>query len=532
MKVKMNRIFALLLAMSLLLAALAGCTQPSESESTGTIDSNTAKEDTTEKDAAEEDTSKEDTASDDIYEINMEVITWGTEDPDAEEVEKAVNAIVESEIGARLNFIFVPISEMYNKIGLMISGGEKIDLVEAGMLSTPSSLASQGLLMPMDEYLSDELLEMASDIIEACKYQDHIYAYPNAICVGNSVSFIYDADLAEEYHIDMPERIVTDEDWEFLFSQIKESGMPQYGITIGDGVNAAETWYPQAEALGNRTTLSCGVVLDMFGDDSTVVNFYETDAFKKIAKTHREWYEKGYLLPDSISNGYTTTDSITQGTAFGCLVLSSGFTGGTANYSALTGRNIASVPVGEQEIFASTGNVLSSCWGIASSCENPQKVCDFLNLMYTNTEVATLLNFGIEGKHYVKTEGSRIIDYPEGVDPMTVGYGHQGTSFGRREQLLFRTPTTDEFVENELPKYIGDGVKYSRYLGYTFDSTDYVSEVSNINAVIGTYAPSLYCGVVDPDEVLPQFIDELKAAGIDKVIEANQKQLDEWLANK
>ena len=48
--------------------------------------------------------------------------------------------------------------------------------------------------------------------------------------------------------------------------------------------------------------------------------------------------------------------------------------------------------------------------------------------------------------------------------------------------------------------------------------------------MITQYRSALEVGAVDPEETLPQFIEALKSAGIDTIIEANQKALDEWLA--
>ena len=43
------------------------------------------------------------------------------------------------------------------------------------------------------------------------------------------------------------------------------------------------------------------------------------------------------------------------------------------------------------------------------------------------------------------------------------------------------------------------------------------------------YAAALGSGTVDPEETLPKFIEELKKAGIEKVISTKQEQLDKWL---
>jgi putative aldouronate transport system substrate-binding protein len=65
-------------------------------------------------------------------------------------------------------------------------------------------------------------------------------------------------------------------------------------------------------------------------------------------------------------------------------------------------------------------------------------------------------------------------------------------------------------------------------MGFTFDSTSVANEYSAVTNVIGQYLPGLITGSMDPAEI-PNFIDKLKAAGMDKIVEAKQQQLDQWL---
>ena len=69
-------------------------------------------------------------------------------------------------------------------------------------------------------------------------------------------------------------------------------------------------------------------------------------------------------------------------------------------------------------------------------------------------------------------------------------------------------------------------------LGYSFKAESVSSEVAAVETVMEQYCYSFNAGALDPDKALPEFIDALKAAGIDKVIAENQRQLDEWAANK
>ncbi len=461
----------------------------------------------------------------DTYRMVMEVITYGFDDPDLQMVQDAVNEITIPEIGVEVQFLTVPIGEMATKLGLMVSGKEQMDLVCAGLLTTPSNLASEGLLMPITEYVnqSEALKSMAEGVLEACEVNGELYAYPGSLSNGAQVTYFYDKDLAERYQIDIPEKLETPEEWEALFEQVKASGMDQYAISLGDGVAAEYEWCG-FDALGDEANCSYGVVMDPVNGD-TVVNYYGTEEYKEKCLMHREWFEKGYCVPDSISNGYSTMDSMTQGLIFG-FVSNGGVSMSDAYFAKTTGKNIASIPM--SDLITKSGNIVNFCWGVSTSCERPEKVVEFLELMYTNTDLANILNYGIEGTHYVKNGDSPIISYPEGVDASSCGYGTFVGSYGDASKIYQREPLTEEFMEN-IPNFMYPNAPASKFVGYTFDSSSVSTEVSAVSAVIGKYAPALECGTVDPEQMIPEFLNALEAAGMNKIIEENQKQLDAWL---
>ena len=88
---------------------------------------------------------------------------------------------------------------MATKLGLLVAGGEEIDLVCTGLLTSPSILVSEGLLQPITKYVneSETLKSKAGDMLEACMINDEIYAYPGALYAGQTFAFFYDKALAE-----------------------------------------------------------------------------------------------------------------------------------------------------------------------------------------------------------------------------------------------------------------------------------------------------------------------------------------------
>lgn len=462
-----------------------------------------------------------------ITNIVVEMVNYGFDDADLQMVEDAMNEITEAEIGVHVHFLTVPISEMATKLGLQVAAGEQIDLTCTGLLTSPITLVNEGLLQPITEYInnSEVLSSKAGDMLKATTVNGEIYAYPGGFYTATGAAYFYDKDLAEEYNIDIPDHMDSEDELTAIFQQVVDSGMPMYPFTMGDGVNTERNYGITYEGLGDSTYASYGVVEDP-QNGTEVVDWYETEEYQKQSRTHQEWFEKGYVVPDSISNGYVTYDSIAQGQCFSSV---GAYSTGTSEafMSTMTGRNIGAVIIGDT--LLDTTGIINTSWGVPSTSEHAEEAVKFVELLYSNLDLLTLYRYGIEGVHYVKTDNSNEIAYPEGVDSSSVGYGAFIPLFTDEAELPVLAPLTEDFYET-VESLGMEKANVSKFLGYTFDPTNVSTQVSAVTAAVSEYGPSLSCGVVDFDTIYPEFIDSLKAAGIDEIIAENQKQLDAWLA--
>lgn len=182
--------------------------------------------------------------------------------------------------------------------------------------------------------------------------------------------------------------------------------------------------------------------------------------------------------------------------------------------------------------FGNTQTVGAVIQSIPVSCKNPEKVLEFVNLLYSDAEVYNALVWGIEGTHYQHVKGSeKWITYPDGVTGETSGYTLSATyAFGNR--YLSYIWNTDPEDLNEKYEEFNDNAIKSKALGFVFDTTPVKAEAAAVQAVMDEYRLPLENGVIDPDENLPKFRQALKDAGIDTVIAEKQRQLDEWAATK
>ena len=66
--------------------------------------------------------------------------------------------------------------------------------------------------------------------------------------------------------------------------------------------------------------------------------------------------------------------------------------------------------------------------------------------------------------------------------------------------------------------------------GFVFDPTDVEVEGAVLSNVYAEYAFDLETGAVDPDTVLPEFLEELEKGGIDAFVAEAQEQLEDFLS--
>lgn len=153
-----------------------------------------------------------------------------------------------------------------------------------------------------------------------------------------------------------------------------------------------------------------------------------------------------------------------------------------------------------------------------------------MNWIYKTKEANDLLNWGIEGTDYV-VQDDGTINYPDGVNADNVGY-HQDYGWGQPNQYNSYVWSGNEPDIWDQYQAFRDSAVVSKAYGFTFDATPVLDEVAALTAVSDQYLATIAAGAVEPEQGIKEFNDALYAAGLQKVMDEKQAQLDEWLANQ
>lgn len=163
-------------------------------------------------------------------------------------------------------------------------------------------------------------------------------------------------------------------------------------------------------------------------------------------------------------------------------------------------------------------------FGVPVTAKNPETAVKLLNLLQSDTEVLDMITWGVEGVDYEKNDDGTLT-YPEGVSSDNVQYHTGDFLYGNRLKV---TPWEGEGADvRERQKKGNDEMEKSVFFGFSVDTTPVSSQITACKNVIDQYKPQLSAGIAeDVDATYEQFKSSLAAAGMDKILEEYQSQLD------
>ena len=423
----------------------------------------------------------------------------------------------------KVHLVITAIGDYFQKIPMeLASGGE--DAPDVVQVFSVSDWANQGYILPLDEYLDKELkptYDMIKPIMGNGRVSGQTYMMPRYFGTVLDWKWIYNKDMVDAAGVDVSK--VTDIN------------------TLGDALAELKVAYPDEHFLVycdqfNRLynlethTSQIGTYTATVGEDTKLVNYYETDAFKNAIYKAYEFRQKGYADPEGSANTLSHDAVVMGGSAKGVIMGHSNDVDSIATMFSTTntyGANFGAVSIGIDDMMTDTLGI-----GISHSCKDPASAAKFINLLYTDQFVWDSLIYGAEGQDYVWNEDHTKIRYPEGLDFNSVPYncmyscGMIGNGF-------------DFFLEDESGNETGSNGEYGKILfekawipplyGFIPLTTNVMNEVTAVSNVVEQYSNVLMYGDVNPDEKYPEFLQALKDAGIDRIVADYQAQADEWI---
>lgn len=522
--------FTAMVLMMIMVLAMAACGNREMSQSASNA-GQTQKADTETKNS-QIDTEALD---EDAAEINILFWTLNTVPSDLELVEEAINEITLDKINTEIHLDIVDMGSYAQQINLMVSSGEKLDLMATlpGDTAHFNAMTSQNQLMDITQLLEEyapELLEtVPKEWLAGTTIDNKIYSVTSYADKATPLCFVGRTDILEKTGID-PTTLKTAGDFTKLFAAVKEVE-PQINPLTGGNRNVMTTPYMidtdgkfiSYDGLGEGNN---SIIAIMPGDGSKISERYETEAFRATCDWISQWYEAGYVDKDLANKDDTSESFVKSGTAFGYFKMVSGGSVGAASMRQSNGYDMSVIQLADAVI--NTGVIRKFTWAVPQNATEPEAAVKFMNLMYTDADIVNLLTWGIEGLHY-RTLEDGTIDFLENQDADNCGYylGDCSAIIGNGFLAKVRSGQPADYRQQTM--ILNQNAQVSEFLGFGIDNTDVENTLSALTNVIKEMRPALGCGLKDGSGV-KDMVDKLKAADVDNYVAAMQQQLDAWIA--
>lgn len=449
-------------------------------------------------------------------------IIWyhlGSPQEDTDFIFQKISQYTKEKINATVEMRLLEFKDYEKRIKEAIASREKFDLCfTSPWLNDFRQNITKGAFIELDSLLSnygsDILKSLPPDILNTARMNGRFYSIPSSKTTGNQWAVVFNKKYIDKYRFKLPENIKFDDlkTLEPMLAVIKEKEpgvipyltFPQSCHAFAVPFNRVNEYTPGALYYDNRTNYR-------------IFNDYDSPEYYSHLKLMYKWHLAGYMIKDA---AYCTdiTPYRKEGNWFS----------GVLNYvpgqekviSNIYGYEVLSVPIDRPVLTSKDAGAYMQA--ISSTSRDPVKVMKFLNLLYSDKYLYNLVVWGIEGRNYIK-ESENVIGFPENFKQYSIDGYTLGSQF-----LSFVPSYLSPSISEERKKFDESAIK-SPLFGFEFDQTPVKKEVEAITQLAGEFEGTLNVGAVDPEIFVPKVIAKYKAAGLDRVIREEQKQLDAWL---
>lgn len=415
-----------------------------------------------------------------------------------------INPYLEEKIGVNVDVEVIGWGDWGNRRNVIINSGEYFDILftDSGNFISDINVGSYYDIKDIVKTSAPDLYDyIPADYWESVTVDGGVYAVPTYKDSSLSNYLVWDTAMAEKYAPNYKDLNTLDSLTDAL-------------TAIKDGENIVP--FPiEATGVSMITSLYDGMGIDLqflgvkYDDETrTVVNVLEQPEVMDQLKTIHNWYKAGIINADA--------PTLDQGPTYKAVSIAQGWPSAA---KTVWGPNmgVEAEAVQINETIVSNSTVRGSMNAIYSGSKYPEKALELLQLVNLDTKVRDAFYYGLEGENFNYVDG--MIDKLNSDWPMA-GYT-QGTFF-TLSTIVGEANQWDEV------KALNEQAKPSVLLGFTMDATNIQNELVNTKEVMNKYRSELMTGLRDPEELVPIMTEELKAAGLDKIMTEAQEQINAY----
>lgn len=432
--------------------------------------------------------------------------------------------------GVTVEIELVEKDEYREKWDMKMATGEQVDLAWVGTdemnyteeVRKGSFMVLDYLLKTHGSTLSESLPEY---MWEMEKIDGNIYGIPvsgplyrsNYVMVFNEMLMNRFGDLEEMIAVNQANQYTTRECFE-VFEEFLENAKDHNAI--GTGVSYQSVSKLADKGYEGIYGVDSPFVIRIFDEELKVYNKYELESYQACFETMAEWYQKGYIKEDTKN---LLDPSSEEGKSKGSIMFMEEYgEKGTVPHMTETEYDAVYAEMDGYRYIGYDGCRNSIV--IPKSAHYPQQAMELVALLYSEEgrDLYRLLANGIEKHHYIVVKDNVIARMSDNGN----GYLYQIS-----QNTIGNVWQNYETVEGEFQQIqdYNEEAVMSPLMGFSLDTRMIALEMEKINLIVNQYLEELCQGSDNDWESLYQeFINEMKEAGSDKIIEEIQKQIDEF----
>ncbi|MFE4713412.1 MULTISPECIES: extracellular solute-binding protein [unclassified Paenibacillus] len=461
-------------------------------------------------------------------------LTWylvGDAHKDQDKIVAEWNKMLEKDLNTTVDLKFTTWNDWLTKYNLLLTSGEKIDMIFASNWADFYKLAKQGAFKNLKDllptYAPVTWANVPKQDWDAVTVSDGIFAVPNTNPEYTPLGYVYREDWRKE--LNLPEFTDLNSIEAYMDAVKTQKKVTPINGAAYENVNDLFKFWTDTQMITGEIV---GATSYATPRDIQIIPF--TDQYEAWVKKMKEWEQKGFWNKNSLSSKQEAGDFIKTGQG-AIYWRNPSSAGGFINEVQAKGlkMEIGFFPFTRFHNYVIPTLPIANGMAIPKSSDNAERSLMVLDKLRNDPAYYNLMTYGIEGTHWAKGDDDKTIVIPApGVD-LNVTPRYDIASWGWRVEENIKKEKggwegldklKEEFKPISKPDILGQ-----IYLDYDPVKT----ELAAVNQVFEQYGKPLMLGLTaDVDASLKVYRDKLKAAGVEKLLAYVQGEANKYFDEK